>query len=597
MMSSTPSSTRREDDGVPQASHDPNPPTVAAFSPVTLSHAPSANKQRSTILVHQKSPLLIATPPQITRALAYSHPFLLPLNKFVGLLTWTTGDPWESFLLVAAFWAVVLYGDSIMRFAGPLVVVIGLILGMYSRRYSPLSSTGWTGEKQKKGHKRAESEATSLKHQKTLDEIVETLKIFTSRCNVLLDPLLELTDFLSTQRTATSATTRPALTTLLIRILLVTPFWILLSLRPIQIITTKRIVLATGTIFFTWHSRPTRVSRTILWRSATVRRFCTIITGLNFPDVPAPPKTDEEKPEIPPKTPSAYQEGAHLAATSAARRRPDAPGVKFTFILYENQRRWVGLGWTTSLFAYERAAWTDEHLNPAPTKEEFELPDVEEGTARWRWVEGSKWLVEGAGELDEGGRKGSEDAHDGGTGWIYYDNKWQNGRRGQDGWGRYTRRRKWYRDAELVEISPSTEITPSPTPTRATSITPPKPKSIPIPTTLSSPSPTTALTTPSITTTSLSSSLPTYDLAEKSSITSKHSAETASIKSHKSSASKSSTSKGFRPDTLRRRGTGASRASSLSYASDDEMAGAGRLFGRATEADWGIGDDARMGLE
>src|SRR5271167_4483102 len=42
--------------------------------------------------------------------------------------------------------------------------------------------------------------------------------------------------------------------------------------------------------------------------------------------------------------------------------------------------------------------------------------------------------------------------------------QWQNGRRGQDGWGRYTRRRKWYRDAELVEVTPSTEITPVPTP-------------------------------------------------------------------------------------------------------------------------------------
>ena len=30
------------------------------------------------------------------------------------------------------------------------------------------------------------------------------------------------------------------------------------------------------------------------------------------------------------------------------------------------------------------------------------------------------------------------------------------GRRGQDGWGKYTRRRKWYRDAELVEINPDT---------------------------------------------------------------------------------------------------------------------------------------------
>lgn len=30
--------------------------------------------------------------------------------------------------------------------------------------------------------------------------------------------------------------------------------------------------------------------------------------------------------------------------------------------------------------------------------------------------------------------------------------KWNDGRRGQDGWDRYTRRRKWYRDAELVDI-------------------------------------------------------------------------------------------------------------------------------------------------
>ena len=421
-MSNTPNS-RRDDDGASQASHDPNPPTIASFSPVTLSHATSANKQRSTILVHQKSPLLIATPPQITRALAYSHPFLLPLNKLAGLLTWTSGDPWESFLLVAGFWGVVLYGDAVMRWAGPIVIVMGLILGMYSRRYSPLSSTGWTGEKQKKGHKKVDSEITNTKHQKTLDEIVETVKVFTSRCNVLLDPLLELTDFLSTQRTATSATTRPALTTLLIRILLVTPLWILLTLRPIQIITTKRIILVAGTLFLTWHSRPNKVSRAILWRSALVRRTCTFITGLQLETSPPPKSSSEKGPDLAPQTKSAYQEEASLAASAATKRRPDAPGVKFTFILYENQRRWVGLGWTTSLFAYERAAWTDEHLNPAPIKEDFELPDVEGGGARWRWAEGSRWLVEGAGEYDEGGTKAKTDATDGGQGWIYYDNK------------------------------------------------------------------------------------------------------------------------------------------------------------------------------
>ncbi|KAL1610382.1 hypothetical protein SLS60_002049 [Paraconiothyrium brasiliense] len=112
------------------------------------------------------------------------------------------------------------------------------------------------------------------------------------------------------------------------------------------------------------------------------------------------------------------------------------------------------------MLAYERAAWTDEHLNPVPAKDQFELPDVEGGQARWRWTQSSEWKVEGAEKDATGLKSPSLDE----AGWIYYDNKWRDGRRGQDGWGRYTRRRKWYRDAELVEVTPSTDITPIPTP-------------------------------------------------------------------------------------------------------------------------------------
>ncbi|OCL06119.1 Pex24p-domain-containing protein [Glonium stellatum] len=449
--------TRSAKDGSPQSNGDPNPPTFAAFSPTTLGHYTHHSQLRSTILVHQKSPLLVATPPQITRVLAYSHPFLLPLNKVVGLLTWTTGDPWESFLLVAGFWAVTLYGAVVLRWAGPIVVVLGLILGMYSRRYSPLSSTGWTGEKGQKGHKRAESEG-STRHHKSLDEIIDTLKLFTSRCNILLDPLLRLTDFLSTQRTATSATTRPALTTLFIRILLITPLWVILTLPPLYIITARRVVLTVGTLVLSWHSRPARVSRTILWRSRTVRRISATITGLDFGE-PEPTKKNGA-PALPPRKKSAQE----IAASLAAKRRPDSPGIRFTFTLFENQRRWLGIGWTSSMLAYERASWTDEHLNPAPSKDDFELPEVEGGHARWRWASGSEWRIDGVDDDSSNDEAGKAAVDRDAAGWIYYDNKWRDGRRGQDGWGRYTRRRKWYRDAELVEVTPSTEVTPAPTP-------------------------------------------------------------------------------------------------------------------------------------
>ncbi|PLB54255.1 integral peroxisomal membrane protein [Aspergillus steynii IBT 23096] len=410
---------------------DSQPPTVAAFSPTTISGSSLTSKQRSSIIVHRKSPLLVSTPPPVTRALAYSHPFILPLNKLVGLLTWTSGDAWQSFLLVSAFWAVALYGDAIILFAGPPLVVTGLILGMYWRRYSPLSSRAFSGEKP--GHQRVASDG-SLRHHDSLDEIVETMRTFTTRCNILLEPLLELTDFLSTQRTATSATTRPALTTLFFRILFVTPIWVALTLPPLHLITTRRVILILGTVMLTYHSRPARVSRVILWRSLTVRRTFSIITGLSF-------AMNVDKPS------SRTQSHGH-AMNIATRRRGDSSGVRFTFIIYENQRRWLGIGWTYSLFPSERASWTDEHLNHVPSKDDFDLPEVQNGNATWRWVEGSEWRIEGA---DDSHSKADTKTSDGG-GWIYYDNKWNDGRRGQDGWDRYTRRRKWCRDAELVEI-------------------------------------------------------------------------------------------------------------------------------------------------
>lgn len=437
----------------------PNP-TVAAFAPA--SNGEPNNRSRASVLIHQKSPLLLATPPQVTRALAYSHSFILPLNHFVGLLSWTTGDPWESFLLVASFWFVVLYGETVLRYAGPVVLVSLLVFGMYTRRYSPLSSTILTGEKKRtNAYQRGSSD--ELKQRKSLDEILDTLQTFTARCNILLDPLLRLTDFLSTQTTATAATTRPALTTLFIRILFCIPVWLLLTLSPLQILTTQRIVLVWGTLVISWHSRPARVSRTILWRSKAVRTLTTLITGLDFP-----------KPESAPQTSVASIPVATAPNNPAT--TTSSPGVRFTFTLYENQRRWLGLGWTASLLSYERQAWTDEHLNSTAGPDEFTLPETDHDATRWRWVEGSSWRVEGAAVDNEksakriGGGGGGDE-----SGWTYYDNKWQDGRK-VDGWGRYTRRRKWVRDAELVEVTSEGKPTGSSTATHASTQSPRKQK-------------------------------------------------------------------------------------------------------------------------
>lgn len=373
------------------SSSQSDPPTVAAFSPTTLSGSSlTSSKSRSSLMVHRKSPLLVATPPEVTRALAYSHPFILPLNTLAGLLTWSTGDPWQSFLFLAGYWTIVLYSDVVILWAGPVVVVGALILSLYSRRYSPLSSTVPDPNK-----------AAATRQHKSLDEIVETMRTFTTRCNLLLDPFVEFTDYLTTQMTPTSTSTRPPLTALIIRIIFATPIWILLSLPPVSLITTRRVVAMVGTIFIAHHSRPARVARVMLWRSLTVRRICSMITGLQFSS------------EVSGIKPFSYDQFMDLVA----KRSGQSPGIRFTFALYENQRRWLGVGWTYSLLPTERAPWTDEFLNPVPPKDEFELPDTHSGTATWRWVEGSEWHVEG---IDDA--KADAKSSDG-AGWYYSDNK------------------------------------------------------------------------------------------------------------------------------------------------------------------------------
>ncbi|KAK4187400.1 integral peroxisomal membrane peroxin-domain-containing protein [Podospora australis] len=653
-------------------------PTYASFSPATLSatnpSATSAAKRRSTILVHQKSPLLLATPPQITRALAYSHPFLLPLNKLVGLLTWTTGDAWESFLMVAVFWASVLYGDFLVRAAGPLILVLLLIMGMYGRRFSPLSSSGYSepglgtadgtaiaadskaakgtlkakpsknllvdglpdknGKAEKGapqtpagGHKRSQasiSETTSTRHQKTLDEIVETLKEFTARCNILLEPLLELTDFLSTQQTPTSATTRPALTTLFVRILLCTPFWFLLTLPPLRIITTRRVILIFGTIILTWHARVSRVTRAILWRSASLRKLLTLVTGLQLERpvraVADGPSKDPEQSSaaVSTKTKAAAAETIkgprHESELTKALRRARGghdTGVRFTFIIYENQRRWVGLGWTTSLFAYERPAWTDEHNNAVPERDKFELPEVEDGSnMRWQWVESSRWKVDGvpdeavAIQNGEGMTEWDYDGPGGQVGWIYYDNKWQNGRRGQDGWGRWTRRRKWYRDAELVEVDDAAENVANGTAAGSiksnTSTGDAKTSAAPQAVPAADPAPTSNMPVGSPPASLYDKEQRDRDLEREEEY------DSASLLSTSSRSMRS----GFKGPKLRRRITdsssqhrSASRRASSAGASEDD-AGLGTLQTRLALQDagkegsnWGVGDEVRMGLE
>jgi membrane protein implicated in regulation of membrane protease activity len=134
----------------------------------------------------------------------------------------------------------------------------------------------------------------------------------------------------------------------------------------------------------------------------------------------------------------------------------------FQFEVYENQRWWLGVNWTTNMMPSERGPWTDNQLKAIPSKEEFELPEPtlktvtinKEGKAIertinkvWSWADGD-WWVDMTGEIT-----GKVDQN----GWEYGNNAWKQ-LNGIPGMQTFTRRRRWCRRARLVEREIDEEV-------------------------------------------------------------------------------------------------------------------------------------------
>ncbi|RCK67648.1 Peroxisomal membrane protein PEX30 [Candida viswanathii] len=112
--------------------------------------------------------------------------------------------------------------------------------------------------------------------------------------------------------------------------------------------------------------------------------------------------------------------------------------VRFTYVIYENQRKWLGIGWSSNLLSYERTPWTDEFLNESSSIDTFKLPnslddsqhavDAKIQGATWRWVD-KTWRLDltndGAITLPSSKRSKTTANPASDEGFIYYDNTWK----------------------------------------------------------------------------------------------------------------------------------------------------------------------------
>lgn len=396
----------------------------------------NALEQDEEIIV--SSPLLVSTPKSVSKTLIRLYPYLIVCDRILSLVTWTSDDIWASIFMVLTYISICLYYKLVVTYLGHLLCVLLLFI------YSQLDK--YVGEQ--------------MEAYPTLDDIVYTVSSVSSKFDLLFSPVTVLNN--------------DELRRLFITTLFLSPFYIVIT---VFFLPKEKLVLTLGVIALSYHSRYSKLARHILWRFKLVRLICVYITGLDIDGINGIKKA------------SSYAKSSSLFATVHKKllksKKNGIDGeedlsdmlknnkpIRYTYVLYENQRRWLGKGWTNSLFAYERAPWTDEFFNEAPDTEHFKLPltaaegSSEGGTSSplnatmgWRWVDKS-WRLDLSNDntIDLpktikptiANPKPDE-------GWVYYDNTWKKPSV-EDTYSKYTRRRRWVRTAELIRLIPEPAV-------------------------------------------------------------------------------------------------------------------------------------------
>lgn len=376
----------------------------------------------------QSSPLLSSTPPTVAKALIKAYPYLLIVNKLLAVATWTNDDYWINVVLMCLYGFAVLYFETLITWLGHLILVGAVIM------YAVLNNRI--------------VEETNLRP--TLDDVVQALTTTCIKADILLSPITAL------------ALTPYDIKRLLFTTVFLTPLYLVATSLLIK---PRTILLHAGLFLISYHLGYSRVTRRLVWKLKITRVVCFYLTGLDF--------SQARNSSLFAAAFAKVQKSASSTSTVADPSKP----VRFTYVIYENQRRWLGIGWTSNLLSYERAPWTDEFLNESSSVDSFELPNPDSSTtvgqqsylqhltiagAHWRWVD-KAWRLDitndGAITLPSGKRSKTTANPTADEGYLYFDNVWKKPST-EDSYSKYTRRRRWVRTAELV-FSDSADVSNS----------------------------------------------------------------------------------------------------------------------------------------
>ncbi|SGY15143.1 BQ5605_C013g07265 [Microbotryum silenes-dioicae] len=370
--------------------------------------------------------LLLATPPAVLKFLTLAAPVIHGLTFISHLINWE-GHFFSSLLLLLAWWAVCLFGEFILRYGAPALVLAYILftyLGSFSSRPVPGTAPNKVALTRSRHRQVPLTPAAfhSLLHSsQILANDVQSLRA------ELIHPLSVRLSFVPTH----PGRAAPAYHTA----------WIVLTSYPFYLALTyfvpmRLIFLAIGSVGLLWNAPFFQTLRVTLWSSAFVRWIARIAialitggrglsqelrrtrNGVGIPGLLRSKKQAKQVVVVQEKPVKVRGSGVQSAVgltkkdvkTGAGAVDPvgSEEDVQVQFTIFENQRWWVGLDWTHALLPGERASWTDVALHPAIPPVSFVLPPGSvtytssptrsdptsrlKRTTEWKWLD-TEWRV------------------------------------------------------------------------------------------------------------------------------------------------------------------------------------------------------------
>lgn len=371
------------------------------------------------LLVSSSNTRLLAENPILVSALSNIFPFLIFFDNLLEIITWTNDDPYQNFLFVVCYSVLVLYWRFLKYWIVPFFIVL------------VLTSLVW--------HTNSVVYDSKFGERPTVEEVLLTLHNITARFEIFLRPAKRL------------ELTAKNYFKLAVAIVAITPLHVLVLKTVLSPASFTWIV---GTIFLTLHS-PWAISiRRLLWRSVYVRILAFQLTGLDIRlsrrlrplqanESSASSAYVTEPEDNSPEIAHTVKVSKNYTVLRKVIVSPTRLKQTVKFEILENERRWIGLGWTKLLFPSERANYCYQPLMlPAPDPNsdlDFSFPTFDNVlySHNWQWAD-DVWTLD-----SEYNHNKSE------SGWAYLDTNWENPVY-HDGFSRYTRSRKWIRRAVLL---------------------------------------------------------------------------------------------------------------------------------------------------